>query len=185
MVGRSTRSSCPGFGALTSTPLRRALLEPANLAQLGAAGEHGVGPLGGFDGQHMALGHHGGLPDIEAPERPDHAEAGVDIGPVLGGGRLVAERSLARQKLRRHVVGAVHAVTFGFQEAHDLRQDVVVAADAETDDERQIADGTEIELDIGEIRPVTPPMITRSRQPLSSRAANSLPTSPHLIQVCG
>src|SRR5262245_48979192 len=31
----------------------------------------------------------------------------------------------------------------------------------------------------------TPPIMTRSLQPLSSRAANSFPTSPHLIQVCG
>ena len=70
MVGRSTRSSWPGFGALTSTPASRALLEPADLAQLGAAGEHGVGALGGFDGQHVALGDHGRLPDIEARRAP-------------------------------------------------------------------------------------------------------------------
>src|SRR4029079_7072278 len=32
---------------------------------------------------------------------------------------------------------------------------------------------------------VTPPMMTRSRQALPSSAVNSLPISPHLIQVCG
>ncbi len=74
MVGRSTRSSCPGFGALTRTPASGALFDPADFAQLGAAGEHGVGPFGGLHGKHIALGHDGRLADIEAAERADHAE---------------------------------------------------------------------------------------------------------------
>ena len=45
------------------------------------------------------------------------------------------------------------AIALAFEEAHDARQHVIVAADAEAEQEGQILDGAEIEPDIGEIRP--------------------------------
>ena len=47
----------------------------------------------------------------------------------------------------------MHPVALALKEADDARQHVVVAADAETDEEGQVADGAEVEPDIRGVRP--------------------------------
>ena len=131
-----------------------AVLDPADLAQLGAAGEHGVGPLGGLDGKHIALGHHGRLADIEAAERADHAEAGRRCrrGPRR---RAPCRRASPRPpeaqapRRRRHARGSplpskkrtTRDSTWSSPPMPRLTM------------KGKIADGAEVELDIGEIRP--------------------------------
>ena len=86
MVGMSTRSSCPGFGAFTMHAG-----EPATApvpAQFATAGKHGIGSLRRFDGDHMPVGDDGRLTHIEAAQRLNHLESPLDIGSGFRDGAL-------------------------------------------------------------------------------------------------
>ena len=69
MVGRSTRSSWIGLGALASTPRRRPGAPRKRWRQLGDAPQHGVGALLRLDRQHQAVADHRALADVERADR--------------------------------------------------------------------------------------------------------------------
>ena len=144
----------PGLGRLDQHPGTSAPARPACFAQFGAAGEHRIGAFGGFHGKDVTLYHHRGLAHVEAAERPHHIERHIDIGLLLGGGRLGAEPANARHDLRRHVGRPMHPIALVLEETHDPRQHVVVAAFAEAEQERQGLQCAEIEPHVGEIRAV-------------------------------
>jgi hypothetical protein len=127
---------------------------PAGFAKLGAPDEHCVGSFGGFDSNHVASDHDGGLSDIEAAECADHFESHIDVGLILRRRRHFAERAVSGQKIGRHIACPVHPIPLLFEETDDSRQHVIVTAFAEAKKKGQGLKGAEIEFDIGEIRPV-------------------------------
>ncbi len=185
MVGRSTRSSCPGLGALTKTPERPprpALPAARNSAQRASMASV---PSAASTARTWPFTTTAGLADVEATEGAHHLEGHVDIRPVFGGRCLGAEPALARQQLRSHIAGAMDTISLVLEEADDPRQQVIVASFAETEQKGSVLMAPRSNLTLARSGRFTPPIITRSPQPFLSSAANILPISPHLIQVCG
>src|SRR5262249_49995589 len=117
------------------------------------ADKHGVGAFSRLNGEHAALHHDYGLPDVEMPERRDHAKTNFDVGAIVRRWRLVAKSSFRGKQLRGNLAGTAHAIALAFEKTHDAGQYLIVAPHAETEQEGQILDGTKIEPDIGEVGP--------------------------------
>ena len=105
MVGRSTRSSCCGFGSLTSTP-RRCLLRSANGGGQGRATlEHLVGAFGRLDRKHEPFAHHGALPDIQAAERTHDLDRFRDVAQVTRARGALGQHPRPNDQLGQHIIG--------------------------------------------------------------------------------
>jgi hypothetical protein len=117
---------------------------PSETPQFGNPGEHLIGAFNRFDCQHVIVGDHRRLPDIEWSNRCDQRQSACDVSPVSVGWRAAAEQAQRHQQFGRDLVCADHSEAIILKKSHQTRQQVIVAAAKHSDQLGKNPQGPEI-----------------------------------------
>jgi len=180
IAGMSRRKSCPRFGALTNTPAGRkaaggrACRNAATRASIGVS----VPSAASTEERRGPLAMTTPLPGVERRQRGDQRRAMRMSASACGVAARAPIGPKRRQQARRDIVRADHLEAFALENRRDAGEQMVVAARNRQREFRQPLDRPPIEAQVGEFRPVSPPISATSATPWALSVVNSLPSWP-------